>query len=608
VIRTLWKHHPSRTMLAIKWLGMSASTLITWQGIFTYVLAKGHGVDPWLLALGSWFIPALILAVGPFEGRAREFSLTLPVSGQRLWQLHSGTLAYIGGFMLALSMGLQTLVIKLFAAASEPMPAMTEAAAYLDNLWLHGVAWWLILLAATVSDRPHLAAVARDRRWLLRQIVSVVVCGTGLILLGRIDGVLVPLAVAAVGAIWLHQTWRRVPGSLLLADHSLSSAPRRVTSDQLLRPLPWWRRRPFWLVVLLHTSKHPSMYIIAAPFLALVALWNTQWAPAQVGSEHLGFFYLGITAYMVFTMAASPVFRLASLDAWPVSRDRLLACFFVPQLLFMGLAYAGGEIMAYRDRGAGSEPLVFNAADHESPGLRMAAHYFHLTTGEPAAITAPDGSLIQPPGDWHVKGLPGVALYKPYYTPEGSNIDLVAWQLERASADIFDTAIPAAEFKERYLTVRADGTVATRGEAVLPLLADHPELRIQRFSGLAPLQVLIVGLLVQLGYATYLGFFRPHVSSRARKVAFGVGLGLYMALHIGQFVLDIADVIDIDSLAPATFALSDLAVAWAPGGAVGLWLMVIAILWPGHLLVRHRFRRAEFAPVREGDSFVDVLG
>jgi len=359
--------------------------------------------------------------------------------------------------------------------------------------------------------------------------------------------------------------------------------------------------------VILATTKHPTIFLLSAPMLLLMGAWNTGSAPVILDGQHPGWLFLAITAYGIFSLSAASFMRLSRVGSWPISRDRLLACLMLPPLTLVCLGYLAGGLASGRHGPVGDDPVVVDAAGDEG-SLNLPPYFLALAWDHAPTVTAPDGTVFTPPVHRRPTSWSHLVVYNPFHIPAGASPEMAAWQLERASAAVFDRLIPAAVFQERYLTVDDAGRAAALGDVRLPLLADHADLRVRRFPGVIPLQVLVVGTLVQGALALYLLCFRPGRSDRLRRSAF-VGLLVAMMLpYMGQFVLDGLGIIDLDGLATVLFSGSELIIEALPGGLLSLWAGVLVVLATGSLVVRHLFRRAEFPSVRDGDTFVDVLG
>ena len=608
MIRVLWREHPCWSVLSLKWIAMAISTAMVWFGVVTYMVATNAVDQGWTLLSLGWLFPAFYLVFGPLGERASAFALQLPITTARIWLVHVVVVVALTLILMVGCLGPVTWILNVMegSGGSADGPA-SVLVADLPALWLHGGAWLLLIIALSVHHRPELALVPRDRTWVVRQVVVGLVAGVGMFGIGTRAGHLPAVIVTAGSLVWLAAGWRRLPQTLVLWPLEARRVDPRSRQEPLAHGLPWWRRQPLWLVVLMGSAKHPVMNLISVPFVLLMGLWNSTWVAGVLDIGNMSTGFLAITAYMLFILAASPLFRLDRFDWLPISRDRLLLILFVPMITMGLVGYGLGEYLAERGNRITGEPLSFSA-EPETYGLRMTGAYFELAQGEPPVQISPAGTEIAPPSSWRVQPLDSVVLYKPFHTPLGASLDDCAWQLERASEHIFGEAIPAAVFKERYLTVDRNGMVVPRSEDGLTLMADFPHLKPRRFHGLPALQALIIIILTQVSFLILLWSYRPGTSAGLRKRTYGVLLAILIGLHIGQFFLDAFGWIDLEAISAAVYALSDLAVTATPLGAWGPWLVVLVILAAGHWLVQQQFRRAEFVPAREGDLFSDVLG
>jgi hypothetical protein len=319
----------------------------------------------------------------------------------------------------------------------------------------------------------------------------------------------------------------------------------------------------------------------------------------------MGILMIPITAYTIFAVAGMPMRRLGLYDYLPISRARLLSYLLVPVVVLIVAGYLGGGVLRAMTP-PNEEPLIFRN-DPDRYGVCLWPNYFAVAWGEVPPQASPGGETARPPACCRVFGRSGPTVYKPYHTPVGASLDYCAWQLERASGQVFGRAIPAAEFAERYLVASPDGIVRVREEG-MALMRDHPDLQPRRFPGVPPLQALAVGVLFLVTFGCFLTAFRPHRSEGWQKAGYALGLVVLMALHLLPFVLAIAGRLKPDYLAIAVMALSDRLIRILPGGAWGLWALVILVLAVGYRIVLSLFRRAEWPAVREDDAMADVPG
>ncbi len=604
MIRTLVRDHPLMRPIYFKWLILAIAVASMWTATITMQLRHGPLAHAWLMLTVVWLPPALYLLFGPQTRRARQFPLLLPIPSRSLWTAHLIAVGIVSGAMVVACIGFEALAIRLLAG--QVGLAADDLVALLPRLWSHGLAWWLALVALSVSDRTGLLEIPRTGRWHLRQSLAGIVAYVALIVSGR-HTLVVAGVVAAVAAIALVRAQHRVPAAMSLAPRRplAAPAPRRNTfRGGALAP---WRRTPLWLTILMASSKFPAMLLVAAPFLVITGIALASYSPGNMADGNLGVLYVAITAYCVFAVSATPLSRLSLFDHLPIPRQRLFVSLVMPAILLIGAGYAAGRVLAARQGPGDREPLTFRV-DAEGYGLRMEPRYFSVAWGAPPSVTAPDGTVVTPPDDWRPLGPRGPVLYKPFHTPDGASLALCAWQLERASAHIFGRAIPAAEFTSRYLaTDPLDRRVILR-DGEMALLHDHPDLVPRRPDASPALVLLFVVGLFQLAFAAYLQCFRPNVTERTRKtVFFGILVG-FLTLHLIPYALAIAGVVDTVETTAIIRAASALLEANLPGESIGMWVLVAALLAAGHNLVLHGFRRAEWPPVREDDAMYDVLG
>ena len=607
MIRLLIRAHPLARTITLKWVLMAIAVASFWVGALAGYTGRADIAVPWWALVMPWLPSALFLALAAQNQRCQRFPLHLPVPGPRIWTAHVIALLAASGFMLAGCLGVTHYALVGLATTTSGPEAFAAARDRMPTVWLHAGAWWLLLAAALLRQRPALAEVAGGRRWLGRQLGLV---GAGLLGLAVLPPVVGPVGAAlplAAAALLIGRTWREVPPALALAPRDLRAGRHRAAVATDLAGRPWWQRRPLWMVVLQQTSRFPALLPVSAPFHVLVGLWISPAGALLTDGVYLGILFAAIAAYMLFAVVAAPLVRLASLDHLPIGRGRLLACVLLPAVVLMGGGFAAGMAMvATRSPAVADGPLVFSG-DPARYGVRLPLQFLAVTWTEPPAQRSPAGQTIEPPVIARLFGDAGPAIYKPYATPEGSSLATCAWQLERAIARVYDRTVPAAVIAERYLTVDADGRVLPRAGG-LRLRDDYPDLVVHRFDGMPPLTVLVVIVLFVAVHAAYLACFRPGRSDRARRTAFVGGLVGLMALYLTPFFLDVTGQGSGEVLVALAHGLSDWLVATLPGGPAALWLLVVLVAAAGAGLLRHGFRRAEWPPVREDDSVFDVLG
>ncbi len=604
-MRVLIRHHPLLRPVYVKWMLLVLATGSLWLGIVAMKLHRELFSMPWVPMTTLWLVPALFLALGPHNQRAREFALTLPLPARSVWRAHVSALLLTTGGMMALTLAFVTYGVLGLRSLIDPVERPdVDLTIPLLTLVSHGLAWWLLLAALVVIHRPAVAELPRDRAWYGRHLGLVAAAYVGMVGLGFLGPItaLVPFAVAIV---LLVLTGRRLPATMSIAPREPAAAATSGARMPLSAMAPWWRRRPVWMTVIQATSKHPALLLVAAIMLILLGVTFSGWTVFSDSGEHLGVFMIPMIAYCLFALTGTPLLKLAVFDHLPLSRSRLLACLIGPQLVFLAVGFLGGEIALIREIPA--VEMVTWSNEDDIYGLRMAPRYFAVSWGDPPVNVGPDGMQSTPPNAWRPLGPLGPVLYKPFHVPADASLEFAAWQLARAVEHVYGASLPMDELRDRFLAEQSDGPIVWRNDA--PTLREaYPDLRPQRFRGLLPLQVLLVGLLFQAAILVYLGRFRPGVTDRSRKVAFVALLVILMGFYLAPFFFSLAKAGDPAGLNFLILAVSNLLVTVVPGGPVAMWIVAIAVLAVGDHLVRQRFRRAEWPPVREDDGFCEVLG
>jgi hypothetical protein len=602
-MRTLVLQHPALRLCRGKWLAVAVGSATATFGGLMHQAVRGDTdlLWPWLATL--LLPPAMFVALAA-DRRAREFVLGLPVPAARVWAAHGVALVLAGAVVIATGLGLITVGCAILADIDpRPDAPVDRVLRGLAQLWIHLPAWLLLLAGVAMLHRPSLVRAPRSGRRTIGDVAVALAAAAGLAAAGSSGPASVVAVLAAAGALWLA-AWRRRPGAYVLAPRAADAArPVRRSGDGAPAAAPWSWRRPLWIVVYLVSGDHLPVRLITLPILFGFGMAISNLPGASAADAHLGLLLIPMTAYMVVAVAGGAAPHLWQIDHLPLSRRRLMAMVIMTPVLIMAAGYAAGEITVSL-RGATGQPLTFSDAD-DTYGVRLWPRYFAIDRDGPPAQIAPGGEMIAPPDccpDRHAwLGRLGLTMYKPYHTPRGATLETCAWQLERASARVFGTAIPAATFAERYLVVDAEGVVRLR-DGGMDLRADFPDLRPRLSPGLVPLQTAAAGLLALSVLWWYFGFLRPGVTERRRKTAFGASLGVLMVLHMMPFALAIAGVVSPDDLTTVAMIGSDRLVAALPGGLATLWALALALVAGPYLLVQRRFDRAEWPRMRSAED------
>ena len=601
----LIRHHPQLRPVYIKWLMLVLGAVTIWLGVMAANLGSELFQVPWLKMSWIWIAPAMYLALGPQNQRAREFTLTLPIDVRAVWRANVGAILLTSGTMMVFTLAVVQFSLQgLFSLLGPLLRPQISMATALLNFWCHGLAWWLLLAALVLNDRPGVANVPRDQAWRVRQLTLLFGTFAGLLGLGLLGPVAALLPFVASLVLFIRAEHLLPPTMTMASREPATAAPRPAPTTYAAASAKRCGR-PTWLVIQLATAKQPALQLVAAVILLLLGVMISGWSTFSDAGEHLGVFMVPMVSYCLFALAGAPLLKLTIFDHLPISRRRILASLLLPLVALLAVGFAAGEVALLA-----KEPRIEHLSwsnEADTYGLRMSPRFFHLAWGDPPENIGPDGTASTPPANWRPFGSGGPVLYKPFHVPEGAGMTFCAWQLERASAYIYNQAVPAAEFRDRFLAEQPDGTVIWRDDA--PGLREaHPELMQRRFTGLAQLEILLLGVLFQVGYWLYLGAFRPGVRDRTRKTAFVAILVALMGIYLAPFFLSLAKASDPAGPNIAIIAASEWLATATPGGPVTLWIATVAVLALGHQLVLQRFRRAEWPPVREDDAFCEVMG
>ena len=565
---TLVRHHDAYRHLA-KWSALALVLGTVWLGLVTRTAGDAAHLDPWALLTMLWFGPALHLIGGPGARRCREFLLTLPLDGRRLWLAHVVATGAAASAVLAITLAVAWAGLAwLSRIAVGDGAAIAALRGQLGAATVQIVSWWFLLLVALQTRRPALAQVSRGRGYAAATGLAVTLGATAIANLGPL-GPATAVVPVVLGAGLGILVWRRVPQALSLAPREAQGAgPTRTWGDPAARSRSGALRLP--LTIIRATAKNQAMPIVTLPLLTGIGFMLGDNASAFTEAEYDSFLLIAMAAYAIFAITAASLPRLWLFDHLPISRARTLAFLLAPQALCLAVGFGAGRILV-QAMGAATEPIAFESKA-EGYGLRVLPRFFAIAwDGKPAPVVSPSGESHTPQARRVLAGL-SLALYKPYETPAGSSLDYVAWQLERAIVATFGRAITAADLRTRYLTTDEGGRVVLKGEA-LTLAADHPSWRVAPARGALALQILLVGLLAFAGLAAYARCLRADVRPGQCRTVFAMILTLLMILHLGPYLQSALLRIEPE-MGPALLVILSGRLAGAlPGGVVTFWVL-----------------------------------
>lgn len=552
----------------------------------------------WLFGV-VWIGVAWYLAFGRTRTRAAGIDLVLPLPARRMWVGH--VLAVLAGGMVVAAGPL--LVLLGWSRAFRSMtPHPYGIGADTLVVWLAaGLMLAVVLLEAV---RPRLARRPARGRW--RAWVAVVTLGVPVLVveLARLGPgwlLIVPLAVAFVGVA----VYRAIPDGFTEVPRDAVAERPRVAARDANVAVSGWRTSP--AMVVLRIVAIGSKEWMFMPFMFLIGAvigGGIGWAGLEGRWFENRFSLVPMILYML--MAGIPL-RLMSvhrLDALPISRRFVFMMSLLPSFVVLLIGYGIGALGAHRFEPRHEAVTLVEGRNRlvvlSPPGMMRIAW-----NGVPPAATAPWGETQDPGGVPVVRGLRPVA-YSPYRTPEGSSPDYVAWQAGRALSDAYGTPVSWREVRERYITVRPDGTPAVAAGG-LTWFADHPGLAPHDRGPVLAL-VLVAGLMPFLFvFGLFLRFFRAGHSERRRIVVYWVLVALVFAVWLTPFFTDILGLVWEGVATGGPFAI---VTAWAGASAARTaWTWIVAVLGvaTGWWFAERAFRRMEIPARPIKLSLVDCL-
>lgn len=559
---------------------------------------------PWfamLVAVVIWSAVAVFLISPGCYARCGDLALALPMSSRSLWLSHLIAVLLSGALILAVTCGIVGGGVSLLGRLPRrPMAALPDLVAIFGDL--------LVVLVVTVvlqqSREPQLSKL--PDRW-ERDVVLLLgsfVLGALLVALPYYWA-LVPLVFAWITGL---KTWRALPPAMSLTPDSAAADPARAGADgsgvaiTIDAPARW--REPgesprrgiarfslLYMTLYRTLAKKPVFGVLAAFFLFVFGMVLSG---GIFDDGEMRISNIVMTAYILFALSAPWFTRLYLVDHLPIDRRRLFAFIMLPTLACLLCGYAMGAWLAAA-RLDTRELVEFRQED--------CCHYVYVPIGacEFAQNGAPPPN-VAPWGESHDAWTVPLyrdsraVLYSPYSTPDGSSIEFVALQLSRATEAVYGTRIAPEEIEKRYLRVDASGRVGLGPEG-LPLRQDYPHLQPRQAIPEFPFLFLPAGLLWMVLIGIYLRFYRPGVSDRMRKVAFGVLLAVTLLGHIVPFALVIAGFAEFRVLTGFFWIAARHFTAALPGGAVTVWGVMLMLVTGAYMMVQRRFLRLETSKI-----------
>ena len=555
-----------------------------------------HRTQAWTdvpLLIGGWILLAEYLAWSRVRHRCSRFDLALPLEARTLWtaSLIGSSLAAL--LMLVVLLGLMALIFGL-AGFLEPVhvPGVGDfmrLGAILAAAAVVGVAW-------RQTRKPELASLPTGIRASLEFYVVNLGLLAPLLWLRHRPGLLVPLLLAAAAALIVIAR-RRVVGGYVLAPATMSAPGKSVKKTESGAPRAARGLQALWLhyqMIVRTAPKGPALIVVFMPFMLLFGALLSGLLLHLIPDSDLRFAYMPMTAYMCVTFAAPLTANLRAVDAWPISRRRVLALISLPALAVFSIGYLGGVI--WIDRTPPVPPEIIFCDEDEGYGLRVPTYMWRMSwDGEAPPAVSPTGESHPVETIPLIKGATPL-LYKPYSTPMGSSRDFVAWQIRRAAGAMRGTRLSAEEIADRFLWTDTEGRVRLKTER-LELFDGDWAILARGIGPFFPITLALTALLMYFGIAVYARAVRAGISRTRRQVQLWSVLGALLLLHLTPYGLTLVGLSRpwiLERIMTDTMMTIARAV---PGGHIGLWiaaLLVAVIAFEAALRV---FERSE-SPVQ----------
>ena len=394
----------------------------------------------------------------------------------------------------------------------------------------------------------------------------------------------IPLGIAYPIA---RQAYRSVPEMFTLlprAPKEMAGGPGpTVAAERLSWPVdtgrevkPDWRRmldigRIVWRTLYDRWSRQ---FLLAAPWIFIFGML-LQGSFFQ--DDELRFSQLFLATYLLFTFSRLVIRRVSRLDHLPISRRMIFAIMTLPFLLCLVSGYLTGYICHSLDKESG-EIIYFQDSPGQSPGalegITLLPQYFEIALdGNIAEIVSPWGETATPRRLELIKGLP-VAIYKPYTTDRASTREFIAWQLRRAVKKVYGDSIPAAELSDTYLT-NSDPVGSKAGG--LTIAADYPSLSLTPGGHLSPFIFLLVAGGALVTQKINFNIMRGCSSRKKVTAAFITSLVVLLGLHMGQYILDMLNVLDLTAITSFYQILIRAIYTALPAAVILIWSVSILL-------------------------------
>ena len=607
-MKTLLQQDPAMRVLGWKALIIISLFITFISGLGIYLsIAWGDSPEYKTMAPGVfqtllWLIPGVFHLMPSSANRCNSMVMGLPIPAPKLWLTHLtvlilsqlGILLVVAIILFITNASLDQNTVKTFI----PDPG-------LPLLFLNTVFGMFLFTIILQTQSPHLLAPSSQGRlpmttglWLLMLMV-LILCQYVPILM-----VLLPISSILLGI----RTYKQIPEVFQLDlqpksevsftnQEQASQEWANQWTDVAVTPL-----RAHWIqFTTIMASLHCRVgvtHLIFVPFLFGLGMILSSYSPLNMDSGSR-LIYIPLTAYMVVVFFMPMATRLYTLEAFPISRNRIFAIMMLPNLLFLGLGFGVGEWMSIGKRQ--TEELVEYKMRGNYYGVKVPLSQFKIAwEGLPPLNTSPWGESYEPTQVPFFKGSKAV-LYSPYSTQKESSKAFVALQISRAVGDFYGETLSPQEIEAHCLTLQSSGQVALKGES-LKLHQRFPQLTAPPAPPITPSILALTGLVCAMSLILTMTLFRANITGARRNKRFWVIAGLLLVFHVAFFPLTISGLLKIKVVGALLDILMVHLHQTVPGfnvlhHAFGLILCVLA-----YFVTQSQFKKVEVLPLREGET------
>jgi hypothetical protein len=592
VISVLVRENPAVRALG-KWViftfvtGALSLNLLTFTMFYKAGPVLGLPADVWFTLL-AWIPISLYLVFGKVGMRCSSFDMTLPLPLRRVWLAHMIAVALGALILLAVSIIVATGGGLLMLKISDRWILLMSEVRRTSVFLLSGL---LLALAVVEYRAPQLQRVPATRSNRTMAAVTVLAVLAAIFWMKMLPPIVAVIPVLAAGVLGARRFLSLPESFTVTPDGSMEAEPLEQEAEAWTQPPPSRLRANLLVAGVLYRSLYRKKVavLLVVPFLVpfgmLLGGADEAWFHENVRAA-----MIPMASYTLMAFIMDPLMHFGRVDAFPISRRRVLALFVAPLLLSLIVGYGAGRIVVARD--TTNEPISLFQADDGNYYVRVPLETCELARqGHVPMNRSPWAEEYRA---WSAPVYRGsaVEVYSPFSVGAGASVDFTAWQISRAVKTVFGEAITPEEIEHRYLRERSDGSAALRTEA-LTLRADHPEWKRRYMGPVFPLTMTLVIVLWLAALWVFFGGARAGKGIRRRTLRgfalMGVLFGLYGAVMVAAATHFATPARLMGSVQILGRSVSEA----FPGGSLLVWVACAAVTAASYIAVQRRFDRAE---------------